>query len=433
MSLKERFKVIFTKKICLHCLVGVHLASECEILRGKLCGINNCPRYHHPLLHRERNPDSSVVNSDPVEGSEPDHARSRSPALPSSMVCQEREPQTTKRPFTIVIEGNAGSGKSTLLNHFSEMMNVDVLPEPVEKWCNMEGNHNLLQLVQANPQRHGMLFQSYAQLTLTQQHTQKPTTDLVNLKVMERSIYSDRYCFIENLHRSRKIEGSEYSVLCEWFKFLTESSLVDLRVDLIVYLRTSPEVAWARVKEHAAHSGTEGQIASLKQLQKLHDLHEEWLMTPHPNVPTQVLVLDADQDVSFSLQLTKSILSEVLKISVDPKICKDVRSELELLDRKILRQQRLRRVDHGRAIFHDRSRHNSLARPRGAHADLQNVSNQVEPKDTPLTLVAQDPLLKTYPKAQMSFGNWNSPTMRLKEEPTSRVLSLRFVDDVFDP
>jgi hypothetical protein len=156
-------------------------------------------------------------------------------------------------------------------------------------------------------------------------------------------------------------------------------------------------------------------------------------MTPHPNVPTQVLVLDADQDVSISLQLTKSILSEVLKISVDPKICKDVRSELELLDRKILRQQRLRRVDHGRAIFHDRSRHNSLARPRGAHADLQNVSNQVEPKDTPLTLVAQDPLLKTYPKAQMSFGNWNSPTMRLKEEHTSSVLSLHFVDDVFDP
>jgi deoxyadenosine/deoxycytidine kinase len=95
------------------------------------------------------------------------------------------EPQTTKHPFTIGIEGNAGSGKSTPLNHFYEMMNVDVLLEPVEKWCNMEGNHNILQLVQENPQRHGMLFQSYAQLTKTQQHTQKPTTDLVNLKVME--------------------------------------------------------------------------------------------------------------------------------------------------------------------------------------------------------------------------------------------------------
>jgi hypothetical protein len=206
MLLKEKFKVIFTKKICLHCLVGVHLASECEILRGKLCGINNCSRYHHPLLHREQNPDSSVVNPDPVQGSETDRARSRSPAVPSSTECRVTEPQTTKHPFTIVIEGNARSGKSTLLNHFYEMMNVDFLPEPVEKWCNMEGNHNILQLVQENPQRHSMLFQSYAQLTKTQQHTQKLTTDLVNLKVMEQSIYSDRYCFLKNLTEAERLK-----------------------------------------------------------------------------------------------------------------------------------------------------------------------------------------------------------------------------------
>ena len=48
--------------------------------------------------------------------------------------------------------GENGAGKSTLLNQFSEMMNVDVLPELVEKWCNVEGNHYLLQLVQENPQ-----------------------------------------------------------------------------------------------------------------------------------------------------------------------------------------------------------------------------------------------------------------------------------------
>jgi len=127
--------------------------------------------------------------------------------------------------------------------------------------------------------------------------------------------------------------------------------------------------------------------------------------------------------------LTKSILKEVLTISADPKICKDVGSELEFLDFKISTPTN----NIGRAIFHEKLRHNSPARPREAHADLQNVSNQVEPEGTPLTPVAQDPHYETYPKARMSFGNWNSPTMRLKEEPTSRVLSLRFVDDVFDP
>lgn len=68
---------------------------------------------------------------------------------------------------------------------------------------------------------------------------------------MERSLHSARYCFVENLHRSGKLAESEYGVLCEWFKFLTTSPKIDLGVDLIVYLRTTPEVAWQRVKARA--------------------------------------------------------------------------------------------------------------------------------------------------------------------------------------
>jgi hypothetical protein len=50
------------------------------------------------------------------------------------------------RPFTIVVEGNIGSGKSTFLSQFSHLNNVDVLMEPIEKWCNVDGRHNLLQV-----------------------------------------------------------------------------------------------------------------------------------------------------------------------------------------------------------------------------------------------------------------------------------------------
>jgi hypothetical protein len=46
---------------------------------------------------------------------------------------------------------------------------------------------------------------------------------------------------------------------------LADSSLFDLGITLIVYLRTSPKVAWARVKEQAVHSVKEEQVASLKQ------------------------------------------------------------------------------------------------------------------------------------------------------------------------
>ena len=48
---------------------------------------------------------------------------------------------------------------------------------------------------------------------------------------MERSIFSGRYCFVENLVQSKLMEPAEYSVLSEWFKFITNH--LDVGVDLI--------------------------------------------------------------------------------------------------------------------------------------------------------------------------------------------------------
>ena len=71
--------------------------------------------------------------------------------------------------------------------------------------------------------------------------------------MMERSLFSARHCFVENLHDTGKMCDAEYSVLCEWFDFLASggASKVDIGVDLIVYLRTSPEVAYERKKARA--------------------------------------------------------------------------------------------------------------------------------------------------------------------------------------
>lgn len=102
-----------------------------------------------------------------------------------------------------------------------------------------------------DPSRHSLTFQSYVQLTMTQLHCQKPSSTNTEFKVMERSLYSARHCFVENLWREGKLASSEFGVLCEWFKFLTSSPEIDVGVDLIVYLRTAPEVAWERVKSRA--------------------------------------------------------------------------------------------------------------------------------------------------------------------------------------
>ena len=56
---------------------------------------------------------------------------------------------------------------------------------------------------------------------------------------MERSIFSAKYCFVENLMKSGKMPLSEYEVLTSWFDYLLTSPQVDLGVDLIVNMRVS--------------------------------------------------------------------------------------------------------------------------------------------------------------------------------------------------
>ena len=70
---------------------------------------------------------------------------------------------------------------------------------------------------------------------------------------MERSLFSARHCFVENLHDTGKMSDAEFSVLCEWFDFLADGGLanVDIGVDLIVYLQTTPETAYERKKARA--------------------------------------------------------------------------------------------------------------------------------------------------------------------------------------
>ena len=49
-----------------------------------------------------------------------------------------------------------------------------------------------------DPRRWGFAFQANVQMTLAKIHAK--TTDLP-FKIMERSIYSARYCFVENLYQ----------------------------------------------------------------------------------------------------------------------------------------------------------------------------------------------------------------------------------------
>lgn len=73
----------------------------------------------------------------------------------------------------------------------------------------------------------------------------KPTN--CSVKIIERSIQNNRFCFLENAKKEGSLCGAELEVLFSWYDWL--NSNIGLPLDLIVYLRTSPEVAYERLKQ----------------------------------------------------------------------------------------------------------------------------------------------------------------------------------------
>ena len=208
----------------------------------------------------------------------------------------KKETRANKRKFTVSIEGNIGSEKSTFLKNFTEFNNVEVITEPVDKWRNL-GGCNLLEKMYENPARWSLVFQSYVQLTMVEQHT---STTERSIKVMERSLYSAMYCFAESLVQSDKMEKSEFEVLAAWFGYLVEEMKnIDLAVDLIIYLRTDPETAMKRVQKR---SRGEECLITIEHVKQLHELHEDWLINEKFPRHAPVIVVDANKELNSMVE-----------------------------------------------------------------------------------------------------------------------------------
>ncbi|XP_048762723.1 thymidine kinase 2, mitochondrial-like isoform X1 [Ostrea edulis] len=206
--------------------------------------------------------------------------------------------------FTVSVEGNIGSGKTTLLEYFQNSPNVEAIREPVEQWTNVQG-HNALQLLYEDPKRWSFTFNLYAQLTRIQMHareTDKP------VKLLERSLHSTRYCFVENCFREQVINGLEYTILNRWFDYLTKKD--NTQLDLIVYLRADPDVCYERIR---SRDRKEEASVPKKLIKDLHDLHEEWLVQQRfYKAPAPVLVLDANCEYREMTELYETRREEIL-------------------------------------------------------------------------------------------------------------------------
>ncbi|KAI8468469.1 MAG: P-loop containing nucleoside triphosphate hydrolase protein [Monoraphidium minutum] len=183
------------------------------------------------------------------------------------------------RPLTFCVEGNISAGKSTFLQYITgqglNAADVEVVPEPVEQWQSVpgpDGRVNLLDAFYKDPQRYAYTFQNYVFLTRMMQERHSAGTPRP-VRLMERSIFSDRMVFVRAVRESGWMGDVELAVYDSWFNPMLASS-PSLVPDGFIYLRADPKTCMQRL--HRRGRNEEGGI-SAAYLESLHAKHEDWL------------------------------------------------------------------------------------------------------------------------------------------------------------
>lgn len=203
--------------------------------------------------------------------------------------------QHTTQQKCFIVEGNIGAGKSTFLRILQSYLNVQMVFEPHEKWQNVGGGENLLEKFYIDAPRWAYSFQTYAFVTRVMAQEQHAAVNQYPVQVLERSVYSDRYCFAKNCFEMGTMSSLEWKLYQEWFGWLVDNYTT--KPDGFIYLRTDPKVCYERLLKRSRH---EEAAVPLEYLQKLHDKHEDWLIAKNDVASylksTPVLILECNEE-----------------------------------------------------------------------------------------------------------------------------------------
>ncbi|WIA28596.1 hypothetical protein OEZ86_011136 [Tetradesmus obliquus] len=183
--------------------------------------------------------------------------------------------------ITFCVEGNISAGKSTFLgyitNNNEELREaLGVVHEPVDQWqCvpTVEGGTlNLLDRFYSDPERYAYTFQNYVFMSRVLQ--ERNSTGLRKpVRLMERSVFSDRMVFVRAVRESGWMGDVELAVYDSWFGPILETN-PSLKPDGFIYLKCDPSTCMERLKMRGRH---EEDSISIDYLEGLHAKHEDWL------------------------------------------------------------------------------------------------------------------------------------------------------------
>lgn len=195
-----------------------------------------------------------------------------------------------------IIEGNIGAGKSTFLKMLREYLpDITTALEPLESWDTPIQGDSLLERFMRDAPRWAFTMETCAMMSRVREHMRYQTMDISNL-IVERSVYSGHYVFSLNGYHQGFMTPQEWRIYLHYFEYLIPHMCK--KPAGFMYLRTTPEIAYERVKKRARPSEYS---LSLEYLQQLHACHEDFLITKRMPLISDihtvpVLILDCTID-----------------------------------------------------------------------------------------------------------------------------------------
>ncbi len=187
----------------------------------------------------------------------------------------------------ISIEGGISSGKSTLLLRLQEETRLPVFLEPIASWTMLENFYK-------EPSRWGFTFNLEVLLSMSKWRENSYDS------LYERSPNSCRHIFTQLQFENGDMTAEELLLFDKVFRNFTWDQ------DVIIYIRTDPEVCYNRM--HIRNRECEEKV-SLKYLQDLHEKHEhmmEYITQVKPEI--RIFVVNGNKDADSVYESVHHIL-----------------------------------------------------------------------------------------------------------------------------
>ena len=215
-----------------------------------------------------------------------------------------------KHPIIISIDGNIGSGKSTLVKILNLLYdNIEYVKEPVDDWTQIKDSNgkNILDKFYSQRERWAYTFQNMAYITRTINIVDGFKNAINKNKkyvITERCTETDKNVFAKMLYEQDKsISDLEYDIYNLW------CNRMDYKVKNIIYLRTTPEKSFERIKKR---SRNEESTITLDYIKKIHQYHEKWLNNSKAT-KYNVCIIDVTEEFENNIKRRNEIVKTIIK------------------------------------------------------------------------------------------------------------------------